>query len=458
MRNGHPENIPFGGQANTILRFVPSIVGLTAFAIMAILYFDNNTLYMNILKYIGILPWSYPFIDSEFMYVMKNSWQHGINIYQGIPDDVVPGNRMAYSPLWPRLPFLSSDKAVTNPIGVITDVLLIASVSILPPARTWTQAFILSLALVSTMVCFALERNNIDVWIYLAVVFGGLFLARSYPIRLLVYALYCFVGILKYYPMVLLALALVERPIRAAIIFALAGLALAAFAVSFWDEIVPQLAAIPRVWPRGDVVGIVNLPIAAGGPIARLFPSIPQAQSIVQIGLRLLLSLIVSVAAIRLAHRPGFGDAMANLGAGSRNWLVIGCLLMGGCYLAGQSVGYRGVHLLFVLTGLLALTGVTADHTLRRIFSLTTLTIVLLMWMEGVRLWTGLTLDWLMVPAPLNPLLQFGVFLLREGLWLYLEIIMLAVLFSFAVQSETGGWALRRWLPAEANTRYPLVS
>ena len=68
---------------------------------------------------------------------------------------------------------LPSDTAARVPIGVTTGLLLLISIAWLPPARSCRDAVLLSLATVSTMVWFALERNNIDVWIYLLIFVGG---------------------------------------------------------------------------------------------------------------------------------------------------------------------------------------------------------------------------------------------------------------------------------------------
>ena len=168
--------------------------------------------YLNILYFIGLDPWHYPFLDSEFMYAMKNCWQRGIDVYQAVPCDVVPGNKMAYSPLWQRLPFLPTEPSARVPIGLATDLLWLLSLALLPPARAWWEAALLSLATLSSMVCFALERNNIDVWIYLLIVVGVLLFIRSGAARALGYAVFLAAGLLKYYPFVLFGLALEQRP------------------------------------------------------------------------------------------------------------------------------------------------------------------------------------------------------------------------------------------------------
>ncbi len=227
------------------LRLVPALVGLAAFGAMAALYRLQIVTYLNILYFVGLDPWHYPFLDSEFMYAMKNCWQRGIDVYQAVPCDVVPGNKMAYSPLWQRLPFLPTEPSARVPIGLATDLLWLLSLALLPPARAWWEAALLSLATLSSMVCFALERNNIDVWIYLLIVVGVLLFIRSGAARALGYAVFLAAGLLKYYPFVLFGLALKQRPRGFLLIAALATAALAIFVAWFWPELREELPNIP---------------------------------------------------------------------------------------------------------------------------------------------------------------------------------------------------------------------
>jgi hypothetical protein len=421
-----------------LLRFVPTIVGLIAFGLMTMLYLYDARLYLSILQFIGINPWSYPFIDSEFMYAMKHCWAQGVDVYQSVPCDVVPGAKMAYSPLWQRLPFLPADKGARVPVGLATDLLLLLSIAFLPPARTLRDAALLSLATVSTMVCFALERNNIDVWIYLLVISGGFLFVRPGATRGVAYVAFMMAGLLKYYPLVLFGLALKERPTRMLLIAALSVAGLAIFVTVFWSELLEELPNIPTNSPYADMVGIANIPIAIS-QIAATNPSLgPRAPALTALSLRVLLTALVVGWAIISARRPGFNLAIDRLAETDSVLLVVGCLVMGGCYLLGQNVGYRGIYLLIVLSGLLALCRAIDDPKLRSKLETVTLLIVPMMWMEGVRYWIILNLDSLSAPPVVRFFAEILAWLLREVLWFNLECVMLAVLIAYAVHSATG--------------------
>lgn len=427
------------------LRFTPALVGLAAFGLMMLLYRLNLFLYFKILFFIGLRPWNYPFIDSEFMYAMKNCWQHGVDVYQSVPCDVVPGNKMVYSPLWQRLPFLPTETSARVPVGLATDLLWLLSLTLLPPARTWREAGLLSLATLSTMVCFALERNNIDVWMSLLISAGVLLVMRPGMARTIGYAAFLLAGLLKYYPLFLFGIALKERPARFILTAAISVSAVAIFVVQFWPELVAEFPNIPSGSPFGDLVGLINLPLAVVQVGWIDDPLSPHDRALMILGLRLLLTALVFVSAIGLARRPGFGAAFARLRETDATWLVAGCLVMGGCYGLTQNIGYRGIYLLPVLSGLLALCRACEHGALKSRLVATAVTIVPIMWMEALRHWASLLLE----DAPVSPYFRHiaasTMWFARELLWLNLERVLIAVLLVFAIRSMTALSISTRW-------------
>ena len=416
----------------SLMRFAPSAAGLIAFAAMASFYAWNYPVYLAILNGVGVDPWSFPFLDSEFMYSMKKCWLQGVDVYQAVPCDVIPDSKMAYSPLWQRLPMLPSDAAARVPIGVATDLLLLASISFLPPARSWRDVVLLSLATLSTMVCFALERNNIDVWIYLLIFVAGLLFGGRFLARCVSYLLFMLAGLLKYYPMILFLMALRERPWRFWVIAAGSLTGLILFVLAFSQELREAMPNVPSGSPFGDMIGVVNIPLM----VAKLPWPTPGASAIVRVLCSLCLSAGVMISAYRLAVRPAFAASLARLPAAQSVWLVIGCLIMGGCYFLIQSAGYRGVWLLPVLSGLLALRRVSDDRALRNQLGRVSIVIIALMWMEGLRFWAAT-----LVPGLTGwqaSRVDFAVCLIRDVLWLYPARMMAAVAMSHVAQSNLG--------------------
>jgi hypothetical protein len=115
---------------------------------------------------------------------------------------------------------------------------------------------------------------------------------------------------------------------------------------------------------------------------------------------------------------------------GLTQFLVIGAALIAGCFFAGQSVGYRGVHLIFVVAGLVAMRRAADTRTTRATLSQALIIVVFLMW-------EGLFRQALPHKVAGPGLTLFRLFwLIREVLWWRLVALLLAMLVIFSVRSE----------------------
>jgi len=420
-----------------MLRFAPTFVGLCVFGLIAYLYVNAPSVYFAVLLFTGFKPWVHPFIDSAFMYAMKDCWEHGVDIYKAVPCDLIPTNKMAYSPLWQRLPFLPDHASARVPVGVVTDLMWIVSLSLLPPARDWREAVLLVAAVPSTMVCFALERNNIDVWMYLLAVAALLLLMRGGVLRWCGYVLFLCAGLLKYYPLVLFGLALRERPARFWAIFAGCFLALVVFVALFWRELAEALPNVPEGPPFANLFAVSDLPRGIGSFLHRALKLSYHASADVAVVLRVALMVQIWRWALALARQPGLGAGFDNLAVREQNWLVAGALVVTGCYMAGENVNYRGIYLMIVLSGLLTLRRVLQVNDVRGQVGWAALLVVPLMWEEALQHWINALLPDL-VAGPLDILLWLG----RECAWIFLARVLLAVLLVYAMRTPLG----RRWV------------
>jgi hypothetical protein len=121
----------------------------------------------------------------------------------------------------------------------------------------------------------------------------------------------------------------------------------------------------------------------------------------------------------RLLRFAELRAAIAKLPGLDRILLVIGSAVIAGCFFAGQSIGYRGIFLLLVMPGLLALS--RSGSCERRVLCLgSAVVIVLLMWGECLRQ----ALDG-----------GFGFWLLRELGWWWSVSLMLALVADFLRES-----------------------
>jgi hypothetical protein len=151
----------------------------------------------------------------------------------------------------------------------------------------------------------------------------------------------------------------------------------------------------------------------------------------------ILYSILLATAllmALRLAGRADLRIGLAELPDRTHQFLLVGGVLIVGCFFAGQNIYYRGVFLLLILPGILALTEISATRSLRRIFSLTTASILCVLSELTLRhiaadLFGG---SYLLLE---DSLLIYAIWVVKELAWWWLVTVLIAVLIRFAIGS-----------------------
>ena len=120
---------------------------------------------------------------------------------------------------------------------------------------------------------------------------------------------------------------------------------------------------------------------------------------------------------------------------------ALGSILIVGCFFAGQNVGYRGIFLLLVLPGLLAVARNAADDGTRASANFASVLIVLLMWGEFFRVYLIALLHGFEVDEGVVKAAWFGFWLVRELAWWWaMSVLAAASLYLFS-DSQIGRWA-----------------
>ena len=133
--------------------------------------------------------------------------------------------------------------------------------------------------------------------------------------------------------MILLLMAVREWPRRFWVIAFSSLVGLFIFVLGCWQELREAMPNIPGGSPIGDMFGIVNVPLL----VAELpWPTL-RASAIARLLSTLCLAMGVIISAYRVAARRDFAANLARLSEDQSVWLVIGCLVVGGCYFLGQS-------------------------------------------------------------------------------------------------------------------------
>ncbi len=430
------------------LRWLPTALGLVALAAAGLLYRYQPAAYVAILKILFIIPKPTPFIDAQQFPALVACWRHGVDVYTDPSCDPL-GRAMDYSPLWLRADFLP---AWSNWMGFALDGAFFLSLALLPPVRRRADGLLLLLAVFSSMTVFALERANMDVVMFLLAAVAGWCWARELWVRLAGYGVMMFAGLLKFYPLVLMLLFLRERLRYFIGLCGIAVLLLAGFIWHFHGELREMAQNFPSVpsltngfgareLPGGfelafrSVFHLSAVPIyypTASGPLVVAAPPHPMFA----IEMFFLLILISFAAAFKIAGVPGIKSSVAALTPLEQGFLIIGAALICGCFLAGQNISYRGIHFIFVLPGIFALSAAAGEAWVRRLFRLTGYAIIFVMW--------GLALQQIVAEIsggtalPITGSAVLAFWFVRELAWWGIVTLLLAVLFCYV--AETPLW------------------
>ena len=411
-----------------ILRCLVPLLGLALLAIFAALYTVDPKAYYRALDTIGVPAWTYPFIDWEVLGAAIKCWSEGINVYITNPCDVL--NRPhVYSPLFLRAVFIPTGKFWTMPIGLVLVLAFLISLFWVVKPENWRELIIFALACMSPMVIYGLERGNFDIIIFIMLVAAGILSTGPMASRILCYALIFMVGLLKFYPLVVLSTALRERPRTFAAIAASASLIIVGFFYRFREELAATWENIENISSGHFGFGSAYLPFYGPLRAARMFPVLEQFAwfTALPYAIMTVLLIITAVQVIYLARNDNLISAFAKMPQRDATFLVIGAALIVGCFFAGQSHNYRGVHLIFVASGLVAMRRVIDNPATSATLTRTIMIVIFLMW-DGF----------------FNQSLRYArsglanaLYLLpREVLWWRLVALLLALLVIFGVRSQ----------------------
>jgi hypothetical protein len=146
--------------------------------------------------------------------------------------------------------------------------------------------------------------------------------------------------------------------------------------------------------------------------------------------LALILLTATLTMALHIARRPDFRVSLAGLPDRTCRFLLTGGILIVGCFFAGQNINYRGIFLLPILPGMLALTQVAPSRALRHMFTLATASILCVLWEMTVRQTVANLFG-----VPPDSLPVYAVWVVKELTWWWLVTMLIAILIRFAAGS-----------------------
>lgn len=382
----------------------PFLTAAFVFLVLAALYLSGaRGAYRNAILTWGIEPYATPFLDTDTVLSAVRCLRIGVDVFAANPCDPL-ARVYDYSPLWLVLAKLPVTEAWVPASGLGVDVAFLLSLLLLPAGRTGRAAAVVSLGAVSSACVFALERGNNDLVLFVLAVAAGALMVRSWRLRLVGYGAALLAGLLKYYPMTLMMLAVRETPPRFLAVAAGAIVVVAIFLLAAGHDLVRALHLIPTGDYFGDMFGSITL---AGG-LSQVLHWWPGTRSLV----RAVMSLAALVAALALSRNARLREDLRQLSEPEAIFLLIGSLLMLSCFFTAQNIGYRALHLVLILPSLTALHRLSVRP---RVYGYCAAACLVLLWGEGWRRVVGIV-GMTLVPDHL-PVVMLTVWLLREALW-----------------------------------------
>jgi hypothetical protein len=405
-----------------LCRLTPAGSALAVFLAMSWLYWQGHReVYDDILRFWGTVPFQFPFLDISGWLAAWECARQGVDVVSFDPCDML-FRGYGSSPLWLAAAGVPLGVANTTAVGWILDLVFIASLSLLPPPQRRVELLLVLAAIFSTMVVFALERANADIVLFLLALAAGCLAEGGPAARMIGYGLALLSALLKYYPIMVLILLFRECIAVFAAVALVAASTLAVFWATYHAEIVRGWAEISTGPYNTDLFAAKNLPFLIGMLVENAAAPSRFAAAVgwgLTVGLYGVLAGAALAICRRLSRFAALRAAIAELPDGERVLMVIGSAVIAGCFFAGQSIGYRGIFLLLVMPGLLALSR-SAVRELRALCLGSAIVIVLLMWGECLRQ----ALDG-----------GFGFWLLRELGWWWSVSVMLALVAGFLRES-----------------------
>ena len=401
---------------------IPAVM-LCAFGMMAVLWhWGPRSLYFEILSFIGIEPFRFPFLDIHAVLAAAECQQLGMDIYLPNPCDAIDRPHV-YSPLWLAFAPAFTSTTATPWVGLSLDLLFILSLASALRPRTSREIWIYGLAVVSPTTVYAIERANNDLVVFLLILSGGILLSVRQPYRLSSYALFLVSGLLKYYPLALLVLLIRERLRTAIALLILIGVSLLSVGMYFRHELAKALANIPAQSYFADSFSAQNLPFGVGEILGSNSPLV---------AVSLLGALFAIAAAKTLRTVRLIGTGRFDCDATEMRLLAIGAILLGACFFAGQNINYRGIYFLLVIPGLFELQRSAGQKALRQFYAQMIAVALFLMWEEAFRR----ALHAIVIHAPDSGLVyaEVSFWIGREFAWWWLVAGLAAIVLTYLWQ------------------------
>ena len=420
-----------------ILQYGGSFAVLVILAMLIGLYYVLPGLYNALCGGLYDVHEQVPFVDLGDILQAGVCCRHGVNVY--IPSACLNGGVFNYSPILlnvARLPITLGDRAIG---GLLLAVSFIASLALLPAARSYPELLYRCVAYISTTVFYAIEQGNLDLGLFAVTVLGLWYICKNSKLSLIGYVLFGVAAAAKFYPAILFFLGLRERVTRL-ILLGLSGCIMGVVVVAAYGSgllkifsIIPISQPFRATFGASDLFsGLALLHIwpwqSATHVIRPFYPSVTLLS--VQQG-SVFFTLLMSLGALAWAWKDStyYSSVMSRISSQRMVFLIAGALIIVFCFFITQNVYYRGIFLLMVVPGFWGLAFPRKESRDRRAILLLTL-IMALLWEATIRAIVH-EIAAVLLPAWAGEAAMVIVWVARELAWWWLIIQLLALIILY---------------------------
>jgi hypothetical protein len=416
------------------------LIVLGGFGLVCLSYVESPPVYAALMKFwnVGIEAAPYrPFSDLSELLAAGVCVRGGQSIYPIDPCDTWhrSHNYPVMMGLWAHI---LPDPAWLPVIAIAQALLVFAIMARSCRIRSPAMAILLLMMLASPTIAFALERGNLDVAVFLLLSLAAFCARRS---LLLGNAVTTIAGLLKYYPIVGIVVAMKARPVHAVALMAVPAIVFALYLQGARAELAQ---ALPTVAIDGTLnsgwggLEFFEIPAVIMGDDAS--PRITQIAGFTSCGV---LALLVAWLAGQFRKRQKAPPGLTSYGELS---FFIGGAVIAFLYVATSSLAYRGI--LFLMLAPYLFERLQADFIEDR---------------RAARILLGLLAALLWMPALFGNAMGFTprliVFcVLKAPVWLFSLALIASILWSQAMRMPLVVLALRTILgppapPASTDTK-----
>jgi hypothetical protein len=389
----------------------------------------DHAVYFSIMHYVVAAPFKTPFIDMTGPLSWAECYRLGYDVLRVNPCDPL-GRLLNYSPLIVYLPLGTHE---TVAAALVQDSAFIIALPLIIRPQAWREFWIALAMCLSTTVALALERGQFDVGLFVLMASTALMVRFGQIGRLGALVTYFIGGVIKFYPFAALTNILRERPRVALATGAIFGLLITIFAVQYYAQL--REVANDLIYPRSWGAQYVGAFVLSFGLAARL--RMPDWFAVTMLA-SLLVVFGANTAYWTMRLRTTF--VRVNWDEPNFHFLLLGAIIVAGCFLLQMNLSYKFIFLLLTLSGLLQLRREASAASLERLFAAAVVVSLYCLWSRLA--WTLLVdlFAWIELPPSLS-VVEGAVnwlFLVGSQLaWWWLVSVLVAIVLNFVVDSST---------------------